>query len=222
VQLDQLTAEMGWIRRLAMALVKDASTADDVAQEAYLAAAGHVPLDRPLRPWLSRVVLNVVRMRGRSAKRREFRELAAPSPDTVPTAAELIDRVELQRRVAGEVLSLAEPYRSTVLLHYFEDLSSAEIARRSGVPEGTVRRRLKVALDELSLQREGGRRDDDPLPVRERGHEIAERLSGTGAGLHQQVGAVVDRVRDGFGHGHLAGALRTADGSDGSMQEFGE
>ena len=30
------------------------------------------------------------------------------------------------------------------------------------------------------------------------------------------------RVRDGFGHGHLAGALRTTNGSDGSMQEFGE
>lgn len=149
VQLDQLTAEMGWIRRLAMALVKDASAADDVAQEAYLAAAGHVPDDRPLRPWLSRVVLNVVRMRSRSTKRRETRELAAEAPDTVPTAAELIDRVELQRRVAGDVLSLAEPYRSTVLLHFFEGLSSADIARRLGIPDGTVRRRLKVALDEL-------------------------------------------------------------------------
>ncbi len=36
------------------------------------------------------------------------------------------------------------------------------------------------------------------------------------------MGTVVDRLRDGFGHGHLARALRTADGSDGSMQEFGE
>ncbi len=36
------------------------------------------------------------------------------------------------------------------------------------------------------------------------------------------MGAVVDRLGDGFGHGHLTGALRAADGSDGSMQEFGE
>jgi RNA polymerase sigma-70 factor (ECF subfamily) len=149
VQLDQLTAEMAWIRRLAMALVKDASAADDVAQDTFIAAAGHVPDDRPLRPWLSRVVLNVVRMRGRSAKRREAREAATAVPDSVPTATELIDRVELQRMVAGEVLALAEPYRSTVLLHYFEGLSSAEIARRLDLPDGTVRRRLKVALDEL-------------------------------------------------------------------------
>lgn len=33
---------------------------------------------------------------------------------------------------------------------------------------------------------------------------------------------VVDRFGDGFGHGHLAGALRAADSGDGSVQEFRE
>ncbi len=80
----------------------------------------------------------------------------------------------------------------------------------------------KIALHELPLERQGGGRHDDPLPVGERGHEVAERLSGAGARLDQQVGAVVDGTRDGFGHGRLAGALRAADSSDGSMQEFGE
>ena len=67
----------------------------------------------------------------------------------VPTPESLVERVELQRLIAGEVVQLAEPYRSTVLLHFFEELSCAEIARRCALPEGTVRRRLKVALDEL-------------------------------------------------------------------------
>ncbi|CAM5739591.1 hypothetical protein SALBM311S_00321 [Streptomyces alboniger] len=85
-----------------------------------------------------------------------------------------------------------------------------------------LHRAWQVPLHELALQGESGRRHDDAFPVRERGHEIAQRLSGAGAGLDQQMGSVVDRILDGFGHGHLAGALRTADGSDGSMQEFGE
>lgn len=85
-----------------------------------------------------------------------------------------------------------------------------------------VHRARQVPFHELALQREGGRRHDDPLPVRERGHQVSERLSGTRAGLDQQVGAVVDGLLDGFGHGHLARALRTADGCDGGMQEFGE
>ncbi|HVV84518.1 MAG TPA: RNA polymerase sigma factor, partial [Kofleriaceae bacterium] len=149
VRLEQLTAEMAWIRGLARVLVQDASVADDVAQEAWLAAAGKVPDDRPLRPWLSRVVTNVVRMRLRSSRRREAREAAAPQADPSPAADELVDRLELQRAVVDEVLALHEPYRSTVLLHFFEGLSSAELARRLGVPDGTVRRRLKVAVDVL-------------------------------------------------------------------------
>lgn len=149
MRLDQLTAELAWIRRLAYALVKDASTADDVAQDTILAAAGKVPADRPLRPWLSRVVLNLVRMRARTDRRRASHEAAAPASEPVPTADELVDRVELQRAIVDEVLALDEPYRSTVLLHFFEGMTSAEIARRLDLPDGTVRRRLKTALDML-------------------------------------------------------------------------
>lgn len=149
-QLAQLTAEMAWLRRLARALLR-ADDADDVVHDAWLVAADRPPRDdRPLRPWLGRVVLNLVRMQARARKRREAREAAGGElAEAAPRPDELVQRVELQRLVAGEVLQLAEPYRSTVLLHYFEELSCAEIARRLALPEGTIRRRLKVALDEL-------------------------------------------------------------------------
>ena len=150
-QLEKLMSELAWLKRLAAALVRDESDANDLVQETWLVAAEHAPTDgRPLKPWLSRVALNLVRMRSRATKRRLAREAAVePAMEKSPTPDELVSRVRAQRIVADEVLRLAEPYRNTVLLHYFEDLSSAEIARRSGIPEGTVRRRLKVALDEL-------------------------------------------------------------------------
>jgi uncharacterized GH25 family protein len=88
-------------------------------------------------------------MRARGDKRREAREVASAVQAPVASPAQLVERVELQQLVASQVLALAEPYRSTVLLHYFEDLSCADIARRFELPEGTVRRRLKVARDEL-------------------------------------------------------------------------
>ncbi len=149
-RLAQLTAEMAWLRRLARALIRN-DDASDLAQDAWLVAAEEQPTDgRPLRPWLSRVVLNLSRMQARARQRRLVREEASASlVEAVPTPDDLVQRVELQRLVAGEVLRLAEPYRSTVLLHYFEELTCAEIARRLDLPEGTVRRRLKVALDEL-------------------------------------------------------------------------
>ena len=60
-----------------------------------------------------------------------------------------MERDELRRLVGEAVLDLAEPYRSTVVLRFFEELSLAEIAGRSGVPLGTVKTRLRRALERL-------------------------------------------------------------------------
>jgi RNA polymerase sigma factor (sigma-70 family) len=160
---EQLMVEMGWVRRLARALLHDTDAADDIVQETWLVAASQQPdEERPLRPWLARVVRNLARTRRRGTARRDEREAAYEdaSGRAVATPAELIERVELQRVVAGEVLALAEPYRSTVLLHFFEGLTSAQIARRLGIPDGTVRRRLKTALDQLRAQLQA--RNDQP------------------------------------------------------------
>ncbi|HEY6033738.1 MAG TPA: sigma-70 family RNA polymerase sigma factor, partial [Kofleriaceae bacterium] len=151
---------MAWVRRLARALLRDEAAAEDIAQDTWIVAAEQQPeTDRPLRPWLARVVGNLVHTRRRSQARRHAREIAVEDARSVFTPAELVERVELQRAVAEEVLALAEPYRSTVLLHFFEGISSADLAQRLGIPAGTVRRRLKVGLDQL---REALRRRADP------------------------------------------------------------
>lgn len=162
-QLALLTAEMAWLRRLARALLRDGDAAD-LAQDTWLAAKDHLPADgRPLRPWLSRVARNLAITKGRARQRREAREQASASlAETEPRPDELVQRVELQKLVATEVLALAEPYRSTVLLHFFEGLSSADIARRLGIPDGTVRRRLKTAVDELRARLKGHDGQPDP------------------------------------------------------------
>lgn len=63
--------------------------------------------------------------------------------------------VETQRHVAALVLELDEPFRQTVLLRYYEGLSSPEIAQRMGVPEGTARQRLSKALGSLRERLDG-------------------------------------------------------------------
>lgn len=160
-QAQRALTEMAWVRQLARALLHDDATADDVAQDAFVIAANKAPADRPLRPWLSRVVLNLVRMRARGAKRSEAREsTVAEAAAPASTPEELVARVEIQRVVASEVLALREPYRTTILLHYVEGLSSAEIAKQLDVPDGTIRRRLTVAHGELRQRLEG--REDAP------------------------------------------------------------
>src|SRR5262245_58310795 len=145
---DELLADARWVRRLAGSLVRDDAEADDLAQETWLAAARARPsADRSLRPWLAQVLRNFVRMRHRRAavRARSVHDV----PEAVSSPAELLDRLEAQRLVARLVAELAEPYRTTLLLRYYEGLEPAEIARLQHLPASTVRGRLKTALDRL-------------------------------------------------------------------------
>lgn len=151
-QLDDLIAESGWAHALARNLVRSAADADDAVQEALLAAGHKLPgREQPLRPWFAAVLRNVVRMQQRAAARRRRREAvhAQQAEHSLPAAGELVQKAEAQQQLVQAVLRLDEPFRETVLLHFFEDLSSAEIARRQGIPAGTVRWRVKRGLDQL-------------------------------------------------------------------------
>jgi hypothetical protein len=64
----------------------------------------------------------------------------------------LLGRHQSLTQLAQLVSALEEPYRSTVLLRYGEELTPAEIARRYGLPAGTVRWRLKQGLDRLRVE----------------------------------------------------------------------
>ena len=56
-----LLAEAPWLARLARSIVGDPAEADDLVQEAYAAALRSPPdTERPIRPWLRRVVVNLV------------------------------------------------------------------------------------------------------------------------------------------------------------------
>jgi hypothetical protein len=86
---------------------------------------------------------------------------AADDPQVVSSPEAAYERLELHRIVVESVKGLPEPLRTTVLLRYFEERSSAEIARQMRVPAGTVRWRLKSALEHLREeldQRFGGNR----------------------------------------------------------------
>jgi RNA polymerase sigma-70 factor (ECF subfamily) len=149
LQLEEVLAHSAWIRRLAQRLVADAADRDDVVQDAWLEAVQHAPRARALQPWLSGVLRNVARMDRRSAGRRRARETVDETAPPGSTPEQMVERVEIEREVAAALLEVDEPYRATLLWRYYDDLSAAEISRRSGVPAGTVRWRLKQGLELL-------------------------------------------------------------------------
>lgn len=145
---EELLAHADWLRRLARALVGDAA-ADDVVQETYEVALTTPPKkEGALRPWLGGVARNLARMSKRAGARRAAREEQVIAPDA-PTPEELVARATVQHRVAALVLELEEPLRATLMLRYYEGMSAADIARTQGVPAGTVRWRLKQAVDQI-------------------------------------------------------------------------
>jgi RNA polymerase sigma-70 factor (ECF subfamily) len=148
--IESLLAEREWVRELARSLVSDANEADDVEQQTWLAAATRPPgdLSSP-RAWLGTVLRNFVRLSARRDGRRRMRELASARSEAVASSADMVARAEAHRRVVEAVMTLAEPYRSTVLARYFDDLPPREIAKRMDVPVETVKTRLKRGLAEL-------------------------------------------------------------------------
>jgi RNA polymerase sigma-70 factor (ECF subfamily) len=147
---DELLAQAGWLGLLARRLVADPNAADDVVQDTWIAALRRPPeRERELRPWLAKVARNVARMQRRGESSRKAREGSHADESDIPSPDELAARLEGQRLLVAALGELDEPYRSTILLAYFEHLTSEQIAARFGLAAGTVRWRIKVGLDQL-------------------------------------------------------------------------
>ena len=148
-----LEGNLEWIRALAHSLVRDPDRAEDLAQDTVVAALEGAPGGVRLpRSWLATVALNLWRHRGRSEQRRRARELdladrtsreASRSPD------ELVERVVVFREVAQHVLELHEPYRSVILMRFWEGLPPRAIAARLRTTPATIQNRIARALGQL-------------------------------------------------------------------------
>jgi RNA polymerase sigma factor (sigma-70 family) len=138
------------VSTLARAVAQGADASEDVAQDALLASLGRgAPDEEALPNWLARKVRSLAHRARRAAARRTGREQAAARPEALPSASELVERAWLQRTLVEAVVALDEPYRSVVLLRYFEDLPPREIARLREQPVRTIQTQLARALSQL-------------------------------------------------------------------------
>ncbi len=156
-----LLRELDWVRGLATSLARDAHLAEDLTQEAWLAVHRTPPPEgSSIRRWLATVLKNLVRQERRGGARREDRESLAHG-ERVPEsgAGDVLERAAVQKRVVETVMELDEPYRTTVLLRYFDDRQPVQIARDLGVSTATVKTRLMRArrlLRERLAREDGG------------------------------------------------------------------
>jgi RNA polymerase sigma-70 factor (ECF subfamily) len=132
--------------RAAYLVVHDAAAAEDVAQDAFLAAVD--ALDRfdrrrPFAPWLHRIVVNRALdwARRESLRRRVDRAESAFEPLPPP------------EEVGGEMIAalkeLPAEQRAVVVLRHLLEYTPGEIASMLDLPRGTVNSRLRRGLDRL-------------------------------------------------------------------------
>jgi RNA polymerase sigma factor (sigma-70 family) len=159
--------------RLAMQLLGRPEEAKDVAQDAMLRffdSLGRFQADRPVLPWLFRIVHNRVRDLERRRRRRRVESLDSYLEDTGrepassrPGPEAMARQHALQRRLWQALNRLPARQREILVLREYQDLSYAEIAAVLGIPRGTVMSRLHSARQ--SLRREiQAIEDDDPQP----------------------------------------------------------
>jgi RNA polymerase sigma-70 factor (ECF subfamily) len=136
--------------RAAYLVVHDAAGAEDIAQEAFLAAIralDRFDRRRPFGPWLHRIVVNraIDYARARALRAEVEADDSLParpgaSPNGVP---------ELVRALA----ELPPDQRAVIVLRHLLEYTPGEIAELLGLPRGTVNSRLRRGLD--TLQRDG-------------------------------------------------------------------
>jgi len=150
VNPEELLAHADFVRHLARSLVADEHRAADIAQDTWLAALEHPPATGDsLKSWLSKVLRNFRRKLLRREVRQVKREYAAARPDRSPSTEEVVAREEIRQRVVGAVLDLDEPYRSVILLRYYENLPPRTVAETLDAPLETVKTRLHRGLEKL-------------------------------------------------------------------------
>ena len=137
-------------------LCQDAHEAEDLVFRAFERAIERIDDFRPTGSfyyWVYTILLNFHRM---DLRRRAARKETVVPNDELPEVEDKSPNPleEFAFRGSAEavrtaVRKLPERYREVVVLRYFEDLSTPEIAKIVGIPEGTVRSRLHYAKDAL-------------------------------------------------------------------------
>jgi RNA polymerase sigma-70 factor (ECF subfamily) len=140
----------------------DLHEAEDAAQEAFVTAFKSLAGwrgDGPFGAWLTRIAVRIALRR--VGRRREVTWIDPADPAAGidvpggPDPALTTIRAERAASVRAAVARLDEPYRETVALRFFADLSLDEIATQTGRPVGTVKTHLHRGLLRLRSAVEG-------------------------------------------------------------------
>ena len=137
-------ATMVW---LAYSIVKDVTTAEDIAQQSFATACenlGSLKDKEKFANWLSGICRNTALTSFAQSKKDNV-----SIDDVVLVCNDEGNDVEEQKIVQKSVFELPQMYREVVVLHYYNDMSYDQIRDLLGVSLHTVRGRLRRARKKI-------------------------------------------------------------------------
>lgn len=144
------------VKGLLMKIGTDRETAEEIAQNTLLAvwrkAAQFDPSSGGAAAWIFTIARNL-RI---DAARRAMRQARADQPDAVDDADDIVESPEMLMtrsedvsRVAAALLRLSDEQSKVVRMSFIEERPHAEIAEVLGIPLGTVKSRIRLAMNRL-------------------------------------------------------------------------
>ncbi|MDQ6823636.1 MAG: sigma-70 family RNA polymerase sigma factor [Candidatus Eremiobacteraeota bacterium] len=135
---------------IALRILADISSAEDVTQAVFLKIwtspdifqSGNFPA------WIARVARN----RSLDALRSKASRSEGELPETIPDDNRMEDRAFSNldgEAVRTALATLPEEQRHPIELGFFEGITHEEIARRTGIPLGTIKTRIRAGLRKL-------------------------------------------------------------------------
>jgi len=133
----------------------DPTVAEDIVQDAMTAVWNKASTFDPARAQASTWIFTIARNLGTDRKRRDGRlvQMAEPQdheqPDSAPLADETVSNQQDEARLRSVLQQLPKDQATVISLFFFSDNPHSEIARTLGIPLGTVKSRLRLALQRL-------------------------------------------------------------------------
>ena len=153
-----ITQHQTSLLRLCYVQLQDQALAEDAEQEKFLKSYKGFDSyrgDSSEKTWLTRIAVNTCRdfQRGGWFKHTDRRV----TPDMLPVGTVQPDTEDLDLSLA--VMKLPRKMREAILLYYYQDMSTEEIAETLGIAQSSVSNRLRRGREKLRKLLEG--RDQD-------------------------------------------------------------
>ena len=158
---DQLVTEYQIpLKKMCFMYLRDMALAEDAVQETFLKiykGLNDFREESSLKTWVMRIGMNTCRDMLRSAWHRHTDRRIRPEELQIPEEA---DPGNEEAAALGQaIMKLPSRYKDVILLYYYQDMSTEEIAEALGIAQSSVSNRLRRSREKLRKLLEG--RDQD-------------------------------------------------------------